>query len=167
LFDKNQQNAIAQTTPSHDGTAKDGIKRRHRHNEGISAKDGTSAKDGISAKDGTSAKTMPPHDQTAKTTPPNDRTTKTTPPNDQTIKLQRQLLRMIKPQRQHLKMIKPHRQLRRKKSHFCASHGTSYPTATLYIILGVLGDSGQAHAVASMDSILLCQWFTVGILICI
>jgi hypothetical protein len=155
LFDKNQQNAIAQTTPSHDRTAKDGIKRRHLHNEGISVKDGASAK------------TMPPHDQTAKTTPPNDRTTKTTPPNDQTIKLQRQLLQMIKPQRLHLKMIKPHRQLRRKKSHFCASHGTSYPTATLYIILGVLGDSGQAHAVASMDSILLCQWFTVGILICI
>jgi hypothetical protein len=40
MFDENQQNTIAQTTPSHDRAAKDGIKRRHLRNESISAKVG-------------------------------------------------------------------------------------------------------------------------------
>jgi hypothetical protein len=84
MFDKNQQNTIAQTTPSHDRAAKDGIKRRHLRNESISAKDGTSAKT-TPPNDGT-AKTIPPNDGTAKTTPQNDQTAKTTPQNDQTAK---------------------------------------------------------------------------------
>jgi hypothetical protein len=84
------------------------------------------------------------------------------PQHDQTTKD----IASVKPQRTHLHIVKPQRKCPRKRAILALTTAHASPQTACRQYWSVLGGSGQAHAVASMDLVLHHPLFVVGMSIC-